>query len=106
MSLLAHINLSLSAAEEACMESQFHTAQNELDKADAAFEELRQLWPDLVEEEKGLLQAMVKPLKVRRDNIQRGIPKAVSQSMPKEARTEILSEEKEIEKEFSDYKNS
>ena len=65
--LLADVNFHVGIAEEAVSERAWGTARNNLEKAEASFEELRQLWPDMRANEQGLLGAMVKPLKTRYD---------------------------------------
>jgi hypothetical protein len=72
--LLADINLHLGIAEDACNEEAYVTARNNLDKADDAFAELRVAWPGLEDAERGLLAAIVAPLRQRYDQLQARIP--------------------------------
>jgi hypothetical protein len=82
--LLAEINLHLGVAEEACSEAAWQTARNQLEKAEASFQELRELWPGMDSTERGLLAAMVKPLKARYDAAEARLPRlaAVSEGTP------------------------
>lgn len=61
--LLADANLHLGIAEEAIAEGSLLLAQSELEKADEAFEKLREL-PD-----EGLFAAMLAPLEKKREKV-------------------------------------
>jgi hypothetical protein len=91
--LLADANLHLGVAEEAIQEKAWITAQHELEKAETALDELRLLWPDLADSERGLLAAMAKPLRARADALDARLPK-----MTPVAKTEAEEDpEQEIE---------
>lgn len=78
--LLADINLHVGIAEDACDEGKYATARNNLEKAEESFEELRGYWPDLGISERGLLAAMVKPLRARYESVLAHTPAPVSVS--------------------------
>jgi hypothetical protein len=73
--LLADANLHLGVAEEALAEEALQTARSELEKAQAALDELRAIWPELDDSEQGLLQAMAKPLAQRAQAIEASLPR-------------------------------
>lgn len=72
--LLADANLHLTVAEEAVDDGNNTVARNELDKADIALDELRSQWMDMNDDERGLLPAMVQPLKKRAEGIRTRLP--------------------------------
>lgn len=82
--LLADANLHLGVAEEAASESAWMTAEQELDKAEVALQQLRDQWPEISDNEKGLLSQMVLPLKDRAASLRATLPEtsAVSQGDP------------------------
>jgi hypothetical protein len=73
--LLADANLHLGVAEEALAEGATQTARSELEKAQAALDELRGIWPELDDSEQGLLQAMAKPLADRARAVEGALPR-------------------------------
>jgi hypothetical protein len=73
--LLADANLHLGVAEEAMAEDAHQTARSELEKAEAALDELREIWPGLDDSEQGLLQAMARPLSLRARAIASSLPR-------------------------------
>lgn len=72
--LLADANLHLGVAEEAVSENAWVTARQELDKAEAALDELRSQWPQMQEDEKGLLSQMAAPLTARAESLKSRLP--------------------------------
>lgn len=84
--LLADANLHLGVAEEALAEDAHQTARTELEKAEAALDELRAIWPELDSSEQGLLQAMARPLSLRAREISRSLPQVqvISSAQPVE----------------------
>lgn len=74
--LLADANLHLGVAEEALTEDAHQTARAELEKAEAALDELRAIWPGLDDCEQGLLQAMARPLSLRARAVAERLPEA------------------------------
>jgi hypothetical protein len=72
--LLADINLHLGVAEEALGEGAYQTARTNLEQAEGSFEELRRMWPDLDKGERGLLAAIIKPLKAKFDDCESRLP--------------------------------
>jgi len=75
--LLAEINLHVGEAEEHCQHEEWSSARISLEEAEAAFEVLRGVWPGLESNERGLMSAIVKPLKARYDKAESLIPKLV-----------------------------
>lgn len=73
--LLADANLHLGVAEEAADEEAWVTAEEEVDKADQALQQLREQWPQMADNERGLLAQMVAPLKHRADSLRERLPK-------------------------------
>lgn len=84
--LLADINLHLGVAEDMLAEDPpaYTSARTELEKAQAALDELRGIWPEMDESEQGLMVAMAKPLAARAKRLEASLPKptAVSEGTP------------------------
>lgn len=72
--ILAEINFHLSVTEEAISEEDFQTARYEIEKAEISLSELRKKYPEMNVSEKGLLNAMVQPLKARYNTAMDKIP--------------------------------
>jgi hypothetical protein len=72
--LLADINFHLDVAMEAASAGDWSTVRLNLDKAEASFEELRGVYPSLGAEEKGLMAALVAPLKARYEGLSKAVP--------------------------------
>jgi len=82
--LLADINFHLGVAEEASKDGSWSTVSNNLEKAEESFSQLRDIYPSLGKTEKGLMAAIIKPLKARYDEIERRVPKlqVISEGTP------------------------
>ena len=82
--LLADAQSHLNVAAEAIEERSMITAAHELERADAALQELRELWPEIKEQERGLLAQMAAPLSKRLAELQKQIPvqHAIAQGQP------------------------
>ena len=74
--LLADARSHLDVAAEALDENSMITAGHELDKADEALQKLRELWPEIDAQERGLLAQLAKPLGDKLKELQARMPAA------------------------------
>ena len=83
---LASCGLAIEAAEEACAESAFLRARDQLDDATAALADLRTAWPSMTASERAVIGQTAAPLKERLDALVARLPRvsAVSEGTPEE----------------------